>query len=73
MKPLRVSSLDYQHVDGNGDQVIVVWDRDRPEGVADLVGQTVDIDGVPYSVLEVENPSRPIRLGETIVFWVTAA
>jgi hypothetical protein len=75
MPPRRFSAIDYTRNEGRDDRVVVLCDQERPEGVADLFGRTVDIDGALYTVLKTEDrdPSRVVRRGEPVALWITSA
>jgi hypothetical protein len=72
---LHFTSADYQRIEGRGDRVIVLCDQDRPNGLGELVGLTVDIDGESYVILKADGPgpTKPLRRGEQVALWVTAA
>lgn len=64
--------VDWQRVPLRGDRVVVLCDQDRPEGLAFIVGQTVQIDGQPYDVHAAEHMhlTSPLCKGEPVVLWV---
>lgn len=73
-RPPHFTSIDYQRIEGRGDRVVVLCDRDRPEGLGELVGQTVDVDGALYLVDRVKPGTKsPVRKGERVVLWVERA
>ena len=68
----RFTSIDWQRVEGRGDRVVVLCDQDRPQGLAFVVDQTIDIDGALYMVLDAEHPhlAGPLRKDEQVVLWI---
>lgn len=69
---LRFMSIDWQRVEGRGDRAVVLCDQDRPDGLAFVVGTTVEIDGALYDVAGAEHRrlTGPLRKGEHVVLWV---
>lgn len=71
MTGVRFTSVDYQRIEGRGDRAVVLCDRDRPEGLGELIGQTVDVDGERYRVVRVERDALVgVRKGERVALWV---
>lgn len=70
--PLRFTSIDFERLPLRGDRAVVLCDRDRPEGLAFLIGRTVDIDGALYDVVQAEAPRLygPLKRGEHVVLMV---
>ena len=68
----RFTSIDWQRVEGRGDCVTVLCDQDRPQGLAFVIDQTIDVDGALYMVLDAEHPhlAGPLRKGEQVVLWI---
>ena len=71
-RPLYFASIDWQRVPLRGDRAVVLSDRNRPEGLAFVVGATVNIDGALYDVRAAEHRhlAGPLVKGEQIVLWV---
>jgi hypothetical protein len=69
---LRFTSIDWVRVPGRGNCAVVLCDQDRPQGIAVLIGTTVDIDGALYDVISIEAPylSGPKRKSEQFAAWV---
>ena len=69
----RFSSIDWQRVPLRGDRAIVLCDKDRPDGLAFVIGSTVNIDGELYDVRRAEHRdlAGPLVKGEHIVLWVS--
>jgi hypothetical protein len=70
--PLRFKSIDWVRVPGRGDFAVVLCDQDRPDGIAFLIGKTVDIDGAHYVVRSIEAPhlTLSLRKNEQFALWV---
>jgi hypothetical protein len=67
------TSFDWIRVEGKGDVAMILCDRDRPDGMKTITGETVDIDGGLYAVLDVLSPASAasVKAGEHVRLLVT--